>query len=131
MMREFLTKLVEPRGFERALSILLLLNLFDALFTLFWIEADIASEANPLMAQAFTLGPMGFIVVKLALVTLSVGLIWRLRARRGARVALVPVAVLYAYVVGGHVGYALFLALRDTPALASLWLETPLRSLLG
>ena len=85
----------------------LVLNLWDAFCTIGWVHAGIATEANPVMAQALAAGPSTFILGKVALVLLGVGMLWRLRDQRLARVALVPVALLYAGVSGAHLGVAL------------------------
>lgn len=74
----------------------LVLNLADALFTLIYIHAGLASEANPLMVSALGGGAVGFMLVKLALVSLGVTLLFRLRARRSASFALVGTAVAYS-----------------------------------
>jgi hypothetical protein len=100
-------RLTAPRTFERALGILLLLNLLDAGFTLTWVYSGVATEANPVMAGAMVLGPGFFIATKVALVTLAVALLWRNREHLTARWALVPVALLYAFVAGGHIGFAI------------------------
>lgn len=74
----------------------LVLNLADAVFTLVYLQAGVASEANPLMESALGRGPLGFMVVKLALVSLGVLLLIRLRARPAATAALVAAAAAYA-----------------------------------
>jgi len=48
------------------------------------------------------LGP--FVIGKVALVGFGVFLLWRYRQERLARVALVPAAVLYSFVMGNHLG---------------------------
>lgn len=98
-------------SFEAGLRALILLNVMDAFFTLQWIDKGKATEANPIMAFALDHGPGFFILSKVALVLLAGGLLWRHRERFTARLALVPVAILYAYVAGGHLGFALSLAL--------------------
>ena len=112
--RQILDRLTDSGRFERVLRILLVLNVFDAVLTLIWVETGIAYEANPLMAGPLEGSPLGFMVIKMTLVALSIGLIWRLRERRAARTAMIPVALLYAFVAGGHVGYALVLATTES-----------------
>ncbi len=103
-VRETLTSLA---SFEAGLRALLLLNLLDAFATLTWVLNGLAHEANPVMAQAIDLGPAAFVLSKVALVTLAAGLLWRNRSSLTARVALVPVVLLYAFVGGGHIGFAI------------------------
>lgn len=74
----------------------LVLNLADALFTLTYVHAGIAAEANPFMAGALGRGAVPFMIVKLALVSLGVLLLVRLHHRRAASLALVGSAVAYA-----------------------------------
>lgn len=63
-------------GFVKAV---LVMNLFDAVLTIYWISTHKAIEANPLLADLAHLHPLGFVLVKLALVSLGSGLLWRLR----------------------------------------------------
>jgi hypothetical protein len=76
-------------------SALLILNLVDAIFTLAWIHSGLANEGNPLMDQALSGGPVGFMIIKLSLVSLGVSLLWRLRHRRAAHVAMMATAAAY------------------------------------
>ncbi|HUQ02612.1 MAG TPA: DUF5658 family protein [Kofleriaceae bacterium] len=85
---------------------MIVLNLLDAIWTLFFLEAGVADEANPIMSSALGHGPVGFMVFKLALVSLSVLLLWRLRERRSATVALFSGAGAYALVVCYHLANA-------------------------
>lgn len=80
----------------------LVLNLADALFTLIYIHAGMAAEANPLMETALGGGAVSFMMVKLTLVSLGVLLLFRLRRRRSASMALVGTAVAYSSVVLYH-----------------------------
>jgi len=88
----------------------IVLNLLDALWTLAFVEAGVAEESNPLMQQALALGPVGFVIAKLALVSLSVLLLWRLRHRRTAAFALWSGATTYAIIIAYHVSNAHHLA---------------------
>jgi cytochrome bd-type quinol oxidase subunit 2 len=90
------------RIIEIAAAALIVLNLLDAIFTLLWVESGIASEGNPIMDRAMTHGPIGFMVIKLALVSLCVLLLWRLRHRRAAAVSLVTCAIAYSAVMLVH-----------------------------
>jgi hypothetical protein len=102
-----LTEIWSDRSFEQGLRALLVLNVLDATFTLTWVLGGWTGEANPIMAAALQAGPQAFVLSKLALVSAAVTLLWRHRARIGSRVALVPVALLYSYVAGGHIGFLL------------------------
>lgn len=90
------------RLIELAAAALIVLNLLDAIFTLLWVESGIASEGNPIMGRAMTHGPVGFMVIKLALVSLCVLLLWRLRDRRAAAISLVTCAIAYSAVILVH-----------------------------
>ncbi len=82
----------------------IVLNLVDALWTLTYIEAGVARESNPLMEKALAFGPIAFVLAKLALVSLSVLLLWRLRERRSAAVALWSGAMTYTAIACYHLG---------------------------
>lgn len=81
--------------YDRNLTItatfVLILNVIDAVFTLLYTGCGLASEGNPLMDQLMNRGPVLFMVVKLALVSSGILLLWRLRQRRAAAV-LVSIA---------------------------------------
>ena len=111
-MANGLSGLWNHRSFEAGLAALLVLNLFDALFTLGWVHAGLATEANPMMAQAMDSGPGLFVLSKVALVGLAVALLYRQRHVESARMALVPLCALYSLVGGGHLGFALLKGLQ-------------------
>lgn len=89
-----------------ALGILVVGNLVDALATLLWVQLDLADESNPIMASALEQGVGPFLAVKVALVGLAAALLFRQQAQPMTRALLVAPAVLYAYVLGGHAGFA-------------------------
>jgi hypothetical protein len=88
------------------------LNLADALFTLVYVQAGLADESNPFMETALGHGPVGFMIVKLALVSLGVTLLFRLRARPVATAGLVGTALAYSGLFLYH--------LSGVPALVSV-----------
>ena len=96
--------LTSLQSFERALGVVLVLNILDAILTSVWVSAGVATEGNPVMAAAMQHGFGPFVVGKVALVGFGVFLLWRHRQERFARVALVPAAVLYSFVMGNHLG---------------------------
>ncbi len=102
-----LASLISPRSFRLALAVLLVLNLFDAASTSLWVALGITGESNPLMATAIDVGFGPFVLGKVALVGLGVWMLWGLRGRRMARVALLPAVLLYCFVGGTHVGIGL------------------------
>lgn len=96
--------LTSMASFERALGLVLVLNLFDAALTAWWVSAGIVPEGNPMMAWAMEHGFGAFVLGKVALVGLGGLALYRLREVRMARVAIVPAAVMYAFVMGNHLG---------------------------
>ncbi len=97
---------VATRALTWVAGLVIVLNLLDALWTITFLEAGVAAEANPLMDSALTHGPVGFMAAKLALVSLSVLLLWRLRHRRSAALALWSGAMTYSVIVAYHVSNA-------------------------
>lgn len=82
-------------------------NLLDAVFTMFWVEAGIATEANALMAAVLERSAVGFTIIKLAVVSLGVLVLWRLRNRsRLAVPGLVGCCVAYSSLMLYHFGIA-------------------------
>ena len=80
---------------ESLLASLLMLNVFDAVATLYWVESGIAEEANPLMAAAFDMGPSAFLFIKITLVHLSVALLWLRRDLFLSRVLTLSATLVY------------------------------------
>jgi cytochrome bd-type quinol oxidase subunit 2 len=102
------------RAVRWAASIVIVLNMLDAVWTLTFVRIGAANEGNPLMDQALEHGPLWFMLAKLTLVSLSVMLLWRLRHRRSATVGLFSAALTYLVICGYHVSQAhhLLLAVR-------------------
>lgn len=75
-----------------------LLNLADALITIWAISVFGAIEANPLMSLIISLSPMLFIAIKIIVVTSVLVLMWKLQPKIGIRIQWV-VLILFALVV--------------------------------
>jgi hypothetical protein len=80
----------------------LVFNLLDAVLTMVWVSSGLAVEANPLLEPVLAASPVGFVVIKCALVSLGLLLLWRLRQRATAAAAMVGTAVVYFAVVMYH-----------------------------
>lgn len=96
------------------LSVVVILNLLDALFTLLWVEAGLAVETNPLMEVVIGQSPVLFAIAKIVLVNASVLLLWRIEKQRSVVwVAAFCAAIYYCILlfhlqfVGGMFGYLL------------------------
>jgi hypothetical protein len=83
----------------------LVLNLLDALFTLVWVWAGLAREANPLLDELVHGHPIAFVAAKLGLVGLGSLLLWRLRHRPLAVVAIFVAFLAYYGLLLIHVDY--------------------------
>jgi formate hydrogenlyase subunit 3/multisubunit Na+/H+ antiporter MnhD subunit len=80
---------------ERILQVTLVLNVLDAIFTLWWVLTSQAIEANPLMATAIAAHPVVFVCVKLALVGMGSWLLWRHRKRPLAVISIFVAFLVY------------------------------------
>jgi hypothetical protein len=87
---------------SRASALLILGNLLDALFTYLFLQMNLVSEANPLMAWAYESSPVSFMLLKLSSVQLGVLLLWLHRHVVAAQVALQAAAGLYVAIVAYH-----------------------------
>lgn len=90
------------RWLRGIVAVVLVLNALDGILTLLWIFTHRATEANPLMAELLSLHPVLFMVGKLSLVTFGTVLLWRLRRRAGAVVALFMVFLVYYFLLLYH-----------------------------
>lgn len=84
------------------IAVIIVLNLADAILTCIWLWSGAATEANPVMRMAAGLGPVAFVSVKLALVSLGTFLLWRLRYRAFAVVAIFALFLAYYFVLLYH-----------------------------
>ncbi|MBS2029486.1 MAG: hypothetical protein JST54_16410 [Deltaproteobacteria bacterium] len=80
---------------ERAAAGVMVLNLFDALFTLSFLQAGLCTEANPFMRGLYLCSPLLFMAVKLLSVNVGLAVLVRLKARPLARAALAFCVVAY------------------------------------
>jgi hypothetical protein len=85
---------------------LIVFNLLDAIFTLFWVRAGLAREANAVMRMLVNEYSVLFVLAKLALVSLSSLLLWRLRNHAVAVIALFIAFVLYYLVLLHHLTFS-------------------------
>ena len=85
-----------------ALVSLVIMNFLDAVFTLYWVEAGLATELNPIMAEALYMGPWVFVLVKLGLVSLAISLLWIRRDNKIAQMLVPPLTLIYCCVVSVH-----------------------------
>ena len=83
----------------------LVLNLLDALFTLLWVRAGLAREANTLLDELVNEHAVGFVLTKLLLVSGGSWLLWQRRERPLAVIAIFIAFVLYYLVVLYHLQY--------------------------
>ena len=84
----------------------LVLNLLDALFTLVWVRAGLAVEANTLIDELVNEHAVGFVVLKITLVGLGSWLLWQRRKRPSAVIAIFIAFLAYYLVLLYHVQYA-------------------------
>ena len=101
MARQGFTSMV---SFERAIAVLLVLNLIDAALTSVWVSTGIAGEGNPMMAAAIALGYGPFVLGKVALVGFGAWSLYSQRRHLAARLAVLPMTLLYCFVLGNHLG---------------------------
>ena len=91
---------------------ILVLNLLDATFTLVWVRAGLAREANALMRELVNEHAILFVIVKVALVTLGSYLLWRQRHRPAAVVGVFLGFLVYYGLLLYHLQYSSFLLRR-------------------
>lgn len=84
---------------------LLVLNLMDGLFTLTFLQLDVAEELNPLMREAYEFSPMLFMVAKLIIVNAGLTLLCLHRAMRASVLAIRAGAVIYAIITVYHLAF--------------------------
>ncbi|MBJ6761977.1 hypothetical protein JGU66_14475 [Myxococcaceae bacterium JPH2] len=84
---------------------LLLLNLFDGLFTLLFLQLGVAEELNPVMRVAYEQSPLFFMLSKLLIVNAGLCLLCLHRHMKASRIAIRAGAIIYAIIVVYHLAF--------------------------
>ena len=88
-----------------AAALLVVLNLLDGLFTLIFLQMNVAEELNPLMRVAYMHSPLSFMAVKLAIVSLGLALLCLHRSMRLSQRAIQAGAALYTVIDIYHLAF--------------------------
>jgi hypothetical protein len=83
----------------------LLMNLIDAVLTLWWVRTGFATEANPLLRDIVNEHALLFVMGKLALVSLGTALLWRQREHGLAVVGIFSAFLTYYFVLLFHLRF--------------------------
>src|SRR5215216_3135914 len=86
--------------------LLFILNWLDAQLTLVWVHANLATEANGLMARLLAMGDAPFLGVKLAVGAFAAYILYRCShlplARRGMKLVLgIYIAIMFVHAATG------------------------------
>ncbi|MBX7170262.1 MAG: DUF5658 family protein [Pyrinomonadaceae bacterium] len=88
--------------FPQQAFLLFLLNLLDALLTIYWVRNGFASEGNHLMASLLDLGDLPFLAVKIAIGALTAFVLWRWKHSPLAKYGLALALMVYIGLMGIH-----------------------------
>jgi hypothetical protein len=103
-----LSKIGTPEQFGWLLNIvkvILGLNLLDAMFTLTWVNAGLAREANPFLSEIVVDHPVVFLIIKLGLVAFGSLLLWHYRFRPLAVIGIFTAFLVYYLLFLYHIGF--------------------------
>jgi Domain of unknown function (DUF5658) len=95
-----------------AAVLLLVLNLLDGLFTLTFLQMDVAEELNPLMRVAYEHSPLSFMAVKVTIVSLGLTLLCLHRSLKISQRAIQAGAALYCVIDVYHLAFLAHLCQR-------------------
>lgn len=84
---------------------LLVLNLLDGLFTLTFLQLEVAEELNPLMRLAYEHSPLLFMLAKLVIVNAGLSLLCMHRSMTASRMAIRAGALIYAVINIYHLAF--------------------------
>lgn len=84
----------------------LVLNLIDAVLTLLWVKAGLATEANTLLDELVHENAVLFVLVKLALVGMGSWVLWSRRTSPVAVVGIFAAFISYYWILLYHLQYA-------------------------
>ena len=94
------------RWLEGIVKAVLVMNLFDAVMTLWWVSSGLATEANPFLEQIVTEHGFLFVVSKISIVILGTKLLWRYRTRPLAVFGIFAAFLVYYEVLLIHLSFA-------------------------
>lgn len=97
------------RWLHNIVKVVLLLNLLDAIFTLVWVEAGLAVEANIFLRTPVEEHPLAFVLIKITLVSLGSLILWKRRHHALAVVGLFGVFLVYYAILLYHLRFASFI----------------------
>lgn len=82
--------------------LLFMLNVLDAVLTIFWVRNGVATEGNQLMASLLDIGNTPFLIVKIAIGTITAIVLFRWGNRKLARYGLAVALAVYLGLMGIH-----------------------------
>jgi Domain of unknown function (DUF5658) len=96
--------------------VLFLLNLVDALLTVYWVRNGFATEGNALMASLLDMGNTPFLAVKMVIGATTAIVLWRWKNLRVAQYGLTIALAVYLGVMAVHLftGLSAFGYLSDS-----------------
>ena len=95
----------EFRWLRLIVGFIIFLNGLDAAFTLLWVNAGLADEANFLLRNLVNNHPLLFVVTKFALVLAGTYILWRNRYNKYAVGGLFLAFLVYYALLLYHLGY--------------------------
>ena len=94
---------VKLEKYSFLIAFIFILSLLDAVFTLVWIEAGLAIEANPLLNKLLEHGKFSFISTKILMTGIGCAfLFWAKSKSKSARIAIWSIFLVYCIVTGYH-----------------------------
>ena len=94
------------RWLHAVVKAVIVLNLLDAVFTLWWVRTGMAVEANELLRDLVNEHPVAFVMVKLSLVSLGSLVLWFRRQRPLAVVAIFSAFLIYYLILLYHIQFS-------------------------
>jgi len=85
---------------------IIILNILDAIFTLFWVNAGMAKEANVLLRHLVHYHPVLFIIAKTSLVLAGSYILWKFRFNRYAVIGMFVLFLIYYALLLHHLSYS-------------------------
>ena len=96
--------------FAALLFTLTVLNAIDAVMTLWAVRLGVATEANPIMAAALSVGEPVFFVAKMAVVGAGCAVLWAARRHRIAQIGAWLCVAVYLALAVVHIWTGAFIA---------------------
>ncbi len=92
---------------RQLIILIILMNVIDGIFTIYWVWMQMAEEANPIMKMFLQYSPIVFMAVKVFLVNIGAWILWKYHHRVLSIICIVIAFLCYLAIILYHLQFML------------------------